>query len=116
MISKATLKLKAVIPMNYKYGSFSAKQIHAEKEQLKKSIFILLPYKETEYELLDKYFDSLLFRISGLNELFMHQPEVITLMSLLEAARHETSFVKYRKAILDATALVDSIKECDADV
>lgn len=102
--------------MNYKYGSFSAEQIHAEKEQLKKSIFILLPYKETEYELLDKYFDSLLFRISGLNELFMYQPEVITLMSLLEAARHETSFVKYRKAILDATALVDSIRECDDNV
>ncbi len=46
----------------------------------------------------------------------MNQPEIITLMSLLEAARHETSFVKYRKAILDATALVDSIKECDVDV
>ena len=102
--------------MHYKYGALPSQQIHIEKEHLKKAIFILLPYKETEYELLDKYFDSLLFRISGLNELFMCQPEIITLMSLLEAARHETSFVKYRKAILDATALVDSIKECDIDV
>ena len=102
--------------MHYKYGTLPSQQIHIEKELLKKSIFILLPYKETGYELLDKYFDSLLFRISGLNELFMCQPEIITLMSLLEAARHETSFVKYRKAILDATALVDSIKECDFDV
>ena len=102
--------------MHYKYGTLPSQQIHIEKELLKKSIFILLPYKETGYELLDKYFDSLLFRISGLNELFMCQPEIITLMSLLEAARHETSFVKYRKAILDATALVDSIKECDIDV
>ena len=102
--------------MHYKYGTLPSQQIHIEKELLKKSIFILLPYKETGYELLDKYFDSLLFRISGLNELFMCQPEIITLMSLLEAARHETSFVKYRKAILDATALVDSIKECDINV
>ena len=102
--------------MNYKYGTLPSQQIHIEKEHLKKAIFILLPYRETEYELLDKYFDSLLFRISGLNELFMYQPEIITLMSLLEAARNETSFVKYRKAILDATALVDSIKECDIDV
>ena len=102
--------------MNYKYGDFSANQIHVEKENLKKAIFILLPYKESEYELLDKYFDSLLFRIAGLNELFMNQPEIITLMSLLEAARYETSFSKYRKAILDATSLVDSIRECDVNV
>lgn len=102
--------------MNYKYGTLTSKQIHAEKENLKNAIFILLPYKESNYQLLDKYFDSLLFRINGLNNLFMNQPEIITLMSLLEAARYETSFVKYRKAILDATALVDSIKECDVDV
>ena len=102
--------------MQYKYGELPSNQIHTEKEHLKKAIFILLPYKETEYELLDKYFDTLLFRISGLNDLFMHQPEIITLMSLLEAARNETNFTKYRKAILDATALVDAIKECDVNV
>lgn len=102
--------------MNYKYGTIPAEQIHKEKENLKDAIFILLPYKESNYELLDKYFESLLFRINGLNNLFMNQPEIITLMSLLEAARYETSFMKYRKAILDATALVDSIKECDIDV
>lgn len=102
--------------MYYKYGELPSAQIHKEKEKLKDSIFILLPYKETQYELLDKYFESLLFRIDGLNNLFMNQAEIITLMSLLEAARHETDFSKYRKAILDATALVDSIKEYDADV
>ena len=102
--------------MQYKYGALPSEQIHAEKENLKKAIFILLPYKESRYELLDKYFESLLFRINGLNELFMNQPEIIKLMSLLEAARHETNFTSYRKAILDATALVDSIKECDSNV
>lgn len=107
---------KAVIPMNYKYGNLPAKQIHEEKEKLKDAVFILLPYKESNYELLDKYFESLLFRINGLNKLFMNQPEIITLMSLLESARYEDSFVKYRKAVLDATALVDFIKESDADV
>lgn len=102
--------------MTYKYGTLTPEQIHAEKEKLKGSIFILLPYKESQYKLLDKYFESLLFRINGLNALFLNQPEIITLMSLLEAARYETNFAKYRKAILDATALVDSIKECDIDV
>ena len=74
--------------MNYKYGTLTSEQIHKEKENLKNAIFILLPYKESNYQLLDKYFESLLFRINGLNELFSNQPEIITLMSLLEAARH----------------------------
>ena len=102
--------------MNYKYGTLPQEQIHQEKEKLKSAIFILLPYKESSYALLDKYFESLLFRINGLNELFMHQSEIITLMSILEAARREENFKVYRKAILDATALVDAIKECDCDV
>lgn len=102
--------------MHYKYGTIPQSQIHSEKERLKKSVFILLPYRENGYELLDQYFDSLLFRINGLNEIFMNQAEIVTLMSLLESARHEDDFKKYRKAILDATALVDSIKEAEPDV
>lgn len=102
--------------MTFKYGTLPSEQIHKEKEKLKSAIFILLPYRESSYALLDKYFESLLFRISGLNELFMNQSEILTLMSLLEAARHEENFMKYRKAILDAMTLVDSIKECDVDV
>lgn len=102
--------------MVYKYGSLPQEQIHNEKERLKSAIFILLPYRESSYALLDKYFESLLFRINGLNELFMHQPEIVTIMSILQAARYEDNFKIYRKAILDATALVDAIKECDSDV
>ena len=99
--------------MHSKYGDIPQNQIHNEKKKLQSAIFICLPYKESNYPLLDEYFDALLFRLNGLNQLFMNQTEVFTLMSLLEAARHESSFKKYRKAILDATALVDAIKECD---
>ena len=99
--------------MHSKYGEISQNQIHNEKKKLQSAIFICLPYKESNYPLLDEYFDALLFRLNGLNQLFMNQTEILTLMSLLEAARHESSFKKYRKAILDATALVDAIKECD---
>ena len=99
--------------MHSKYGDIPQIQIHNEKQKLQSAIFICLPYKESNYPLLDEYFDALLFRLNGLNQLFMNQTEVLTLMSLLEAARHESSFKKYRKAILDATALVDAIKECD---
>ena len=69
--------------MNYKYGTLPQSQIHEEKIRLQGAIYKLLPYKEDNYELLDKYFQALLQRISGLNSLFMEQPKIITLLSFL---------------------------------
>ena len=43
----------------------------------------------------------------------MEQPKIITLMSILESARYETDFTKYRKDVLDACALVNEIEEVD---
>ncbi len=99
--------------MRFKYGALPQNQIHEEKIRLQGAIYKLLPYKEDNYELLDKYFQSLLQRICGLNKLFMEQPKIITLMSILESARYETDFTKYRKDILDACALVNEIEEVD---
>lgn len=99
--------------MIYKYGVLPSIQIHKEKERLCDAIFKLLPYKQEGYQLLDEYFSAILFRINGLNDLFLNDPEIITLMSLLESARYETDFHKYRKAILDSCSLVNSIKEDD---
>ena len=46
----------------------------------------------------------------------MYQAKILTLMSILENARREDDFKKYRKAILDACALVDEIEEGDSNV
>lgn len=102
--------------MVYKYGTLPSYQIHKEKERLKDAIFILLPYKEESYEFLDAYFVSLQQRLCGLNHLFGEQAKIITLMCIIEAARYETNFDLYRKAILDACTLVDEIEEGDSDV
>ena len=102
--------------MNFKYGALPQNQIHEEKVRLQGAIYKLLPYKEDGYELLDAYFQALLQRISGLNSLFMEQPKIITLMSILESARYETDFLKCRKDILDACSLVNEIEECDPGV
>lgn len=102
--------------MNFKYGVLPQNQIHEEKIRLQGAIYKLLPYKEDGYELLDKYFQTLLQRISGLNSLFMEQPKIITLMSILESARYETDFLKYRQDILDACSLVNEIEEVDSGV
>lgn len=99
--------------MRYKYGELRQQQIKEQKKVLINAIFKLLPYKEQNYEHLDRYFTALLFRIDGLNELFFEQAEIITLMSILEAARKEEDFELYRKAIFDACDIVKKIREVD---
>ena len=99
--------------MVYKYGTLPSSQVHQEKIRLQGAIYKLLPYKEDSYEFLDAYFVSLQQRIDGLNHLLGEQAKILTLMSILESARYETEFAKYRKAILDACGLVDRIKESD---
>lgn len=95
------------------YSEVPPSQIAAEKEYFLSAIFKLLPYKENGYEHLDKYFKSLQQRLIGFNRLTGFQPEVITIMSLLECAREEDNFEDYRKAIFDACGLVVKIKESD---
>lgn len=102
--------------MNYKYGTLPQNQVKKQKEYLQKSIFQMIPFREEKYEYLDARFNSLLQQLDGLNRLFNEQPVIVTIMSLLESARYEQDFVQYRKAILDATALVNQIEDGDTDV
>ena len=96
------------------YTEVPPSQIAAEKQYLLSAIFKLLPYKQEGYEYLNHYFESVLQRLIGFNKISGFQPEVITIMSLLEYARGESDFSKYRKAVLDACGLVELIKESDA--
>lgn len=96
------------------YSEAPPNQIAAEKEYFVSAIFKLLPYKQDNYEYLDNYFESVLQRLIGFNKISGLQPETITIISLLEYAREESDFIKYRKAVLDACAMVGRIKESDA--
>ena len=96
------------------YSEVPPNQIAAEKEYFVSAIFKLLPYKQDNYEYLDNYFESVLQRLIGFNKISGLQPETITIISLLEYARGESDFAKYRKAVLDACAMVGRIKEGDA--
>ena len=98
--------------MNF-YTEIPSSQILAEKEYLRSAIFKLLKYKEESYEYLDNYFGSVLQQLNGFNKLTGFQPEIITIMSLLEYARETDNFKDYRKAILDACGMVERIKESD---
>lgn len=95
------------------YAEIPPCQIAAEKKYFTSAIFKLLPYKQDGYEHIDNYFESVLQRLIGFNKISGFQPEVITIMSLLEYAREENDYSKYRKAILDACGLVELIRESD---
>lgn len=97
------------------YTEIPPSQIAAEKKYFLSAIFKLLPYKQERYENLDNYFESVLQRLIGFNKISGFQPEVITIMSLLEYARGENDYKKYRKAILDACGMVKLIKESDSN-
>lgn len=98
------------------YTEVPSNQIAAEKMYFLSAIYKLLPYKEESYEFLDNYFESVLQRLIGFNKISGEQPVVITIISLIEYARHEEDFRKFRKSILDACGLVKFIKESDVDV
>ena len=95
------------------YKEIPSSQIAAEKKYFLSAIYKLLPYKEESYEHLDNYFESVLQRLIGFNKISGLQPEMVTIISLLEYAREENNYDKYRKAILDACGMVKDIKESD---
>lgn len=97
------------------YTEVPPSQIAAEKKYFTSAIYKLLPYKEDRYDFLDNYFESVLQRLKGFNKISGFQPETITIISLIEYARQEDDFLKYRKAILDACGMVKLIKESDAN-
>jgi hypothetical protein len=108
--------------MEHLYGEFTQNQIAQTKKSLRGSIFFLLlcvdPKTSSEYADIDvnKSFNGLLLKLGGMNELLMNQPELVTVMSLLQAAlieynNPEFDFQTYRKLILDAGAEVLKLKE-----
>ena len=96
------------------YTEIPPSQIAAEKEYIRSAIFKLLPYKEENYEYLDKYFVSVLQLLTGFNKISGNQPEMISIISKIVYAQTEAkNFDEYRKAILDACGMVERIKESD---
>ena len=108
--------------MKYLYGEFTKEQINQTVKSLRGSIFFLLLCVDLktaqEYEDVDinSCFRNLLLRMGGLNQLLMNRPELVTAMSLLQAANTEYNsskfrFKVYRKLILDAGSEIEKLKE-----
>lgn len=107
--------------METKYGTISEKQVQGFKKHLHKIIHWLLIYKDTNPEILNNYFNTVQFKLNGLNELLKYPEEMMEIMILVESARIEFNKTPcnhklYRHAILDAHDLVDELLDKDSDL
>ena len=100
--------------MEQNYNNIPLNQIEKQKMYLYGSCIDLLYKKEEGYPLLDARIQTLINQIMGSNPLFNYQPEVLSIVAFLEMARKEPS--QFRKCILDAANLVDTLKGGDPDV
>lgn len=106
--------------MKHLYGEFTPEQMEAYCTQLHRDLFLLILYKDpkTKAEFanvdFDRYYLGLMKKIEGLNSLLNHPVEIVSIMSLMEAALLETkkqdfNWGLYRKLILDAHSWVDKL-------
>lgn len=100
--------------MQVNYGNIPSNQIKKQKQYLYGACIDLLFKKEEGYPLLDSRIQTLINQVIGSNALFDFQPEVLSIVAFLETARKEPK--QFRKCVLDAANLVDSLKGGDTDV
>ena len=89
-------------------------QIEKQKQYFYGSIINLLYLREANSPFVDATIQTLINQILGLNKLFNFQPQVLTIVGNLETARREPT--QFRKCILDAANLVDTLEGGDSYV
>ena len=100
--------------MEKNYNNIPLNQIEKQKKYFYGSIIDLLYKQEDGYPLLDARIQTLINQIMGSNKLFGYQAEVLSIAACLEHAREYPS--QFRKDVLDAANLVDSLKGGDSYV
>ena len=110
--------------MKHKYGNFTETQMLLTKKSIRKQIFFLLlcadPKTKDEYIHVDvsEAFKGLLYKLDGLNSVLGEPQELVDTISLLEEAlikynEPKFNFQTYRRLILNAGSLIDTIREVD---
>ena len=110
--------------MKHRYGNFSQSQISETKKKIRNQIFFLLLIGEPETS--SKFGDidvpdaieNVLYTLGGMNDLLFCPPEIVRVLSLVNAAyleyqKDNFEWSVYRKLILDAGNEVLKIKEVE---
>lgn len=100
--------------MKIKYGEIPEMQFEQYRKRLHSLIHWLLVYADSNNPILTQYFDTVQYKLLGLNSLLNYPEQIIEMMNLLESARIEygkegRNMRKYRRTILDIHDLVDKI-------
>ena len=99
-----------------KYGNYSPAQMHDYKKTLHSRIHWFLVYYETGFKDLDRYIGETLFYLNGLNRVLKYPASVVHLTTMIENIRiylnsPDFTFAKYRKLVLDAHSVIDTLPE-----
>lgn len=110
--------------MRHKYGTFTDEQIRKNSIEMHSDVHKLLLYKDGNIkqeifksdEDFRSYFNNLLYRFGGLNELLECPVEMVSLLSTLESAYKMTesnkfNYCEYRRLILDAHGYIKDMFE-----
>jgi hypothetical protein len=100
--------------MKDSYVNIPSSQIEKQKKYFYGSLIDLLFKQEAGYPLLDARIQTLINQIKGSNAIFNYQPEILSIVASLETAREDST--QFRKCILDAANLVDTLKGGGANV
>ena len=98
---------------NY-YENIPSNQIEKQKRYFYGAILDCLFKYEENYPFLDNRLQNLINQVKGSNELFNYQPEVLSIVALLETARDDHD--QLRSCVLNAINLVDKLNGGDSNV
>ena len=96
------------------YENIPSNQIEKQKRYFYGAIINCLYLKENNSPFVDATIQTLINQIGGSNRLFGYQTEILTIISNLETARREPT--QFRKCILDAANLIDTLRGGDSNV
>ena len=96
------------------YENIPSNQIEKQKRYFYGAILDTLYKFEEGYPFLDNRIQNLINQIKGSNNIFGYQPQILTIVALLETARNDHS--QLRSCVLNAINLVDELEGGDSNV
>ena len=96
------------------YENVPSNQIEKQKRYFYGAILDVLYKFEAGYPFLDNRLQNLINQVQGSNDLFGNQPQVLTIVALLQTAKDDRS--QLRSCILNAITLVDTLKGGESNV
>ena len=94
------------------YENVPSNQIEKQKRYFYGAILDVLYKFEDGYPFLDNRIQNLINQVQGSNDFFDNQPQILTIVALLQTAKDDRS--QLRSCILNAINLVDTLKGGDS--